>query len=78
LKKEHLRLLNTIKESAKGPGAQKRKGIRGILGDLTGWRLCRNKDISSLVFETYSDTVYSTVGQSPVSPPPIFSLVAAV
>jgi len=38
LKKEHLRVLDTIKGTAEGAGAEKRKGIREMLGGLSGWK----------------------------------------
>jgi len=38
LKEEHLRVLNTIKGTTGGAGAEKRKGIREMLSGLSGWR----------------------------------------
>ena len=39
LKKEHLRVLNTIKNTTEGATVEKRKGIQEMLRGLGGWRL---------------------------------------
>jgi hypothetical protein len=37
LKKEHLRVLTSIKDTAERAAAEKRKGIRDMLSGLPGW-----------------------------------------
>lgn len=39
LKKEHLRVLGSIKDNAENNGAEKRKGIREMVSSLSGWSL---------------------------------------
>jgi hypothetical protein len=39
LKKEHLRVLNTVKGNIEAASAEKRKGIREMVSDFSAWRL---------------------------------------
>ncbi|KAH7025295.1 uncharacterized protein B0I36DRAFT_250743 [Microdochium trichocladiopsis] len=39
LKKEHLRVLDKVKGTAENASAEKRQGIREMLGSLSRWRL---------------------------------------
>jgi len=39
LKKEHLRVLSTIKSTSDGAGIERRQGVREMLSSLGGWRL---------------------------------------
>ncbi|KAB5572456.1 hypothetical protein GE09DRAFT_993013 [Coniochaeta sp. 2T2.1] len=39
LKKEHLRVLDSMKAVSEGASVEKRKGIRDMINGLSGWRL---------------------------------------
>jgi solute carrier family 25 (mitochondrial phosphate transporter), member 3 len=75
LKKEHLRVLDTIKNTADGAVTDKPKGIRHMLSGLSAWGWPGKKDVSSLALRT--DTTYNIVGHSPASSPSPLGLVAA-